>query len=427
MNHPVSSDAAPNGSRVGKLLQSGILLSSINLLAGFGNYVFQIIVSRNLGNNGEYGLANSALSFVLLLSLPVTIATFAVTHYIARFNFAGDDARLYNLLAGCRKFLFRLTIVGSLLALVMIKPLSHFFHFPRATLMLAALGCVWTGLWAAFGTALCQGLAWFKRLALIAILTMILRLGFGGIITLKFPDAEFVILATAVGAFANLILFFWKKDLSRPSQHPESPWNREFIQFLIVSAACVGGSYFFMQGDLLVAKRYFSATNLDAYSAAGMLARALPLTVGPMLTVLFTHRSGEQDEHSIAGHLKLLGLYAMGLVFGAGALFILRNFLLKLMARNTPEACNMITPFIIAMVFVGLLQALALWSLASRWLKTSFLYGILGLVYWCLLLGLGRSPETLLPAMAITTGAAFVILLIFWLTSMRRQRDKVPT
>ena len=52
----------------------------------------------------------------------------------------------------------------------------------------------------------------------------------------------------------------------------------------------------------------------------------------------------------------------------------------------------MIGQLSITMVFAGLLQALAMWSLASRWIKLSMLYGRLGIAYWITLLCLGKSP-----------------------------------
>jgi MFS family permease len=414
-------------SRNGGLLQSGLIFAAISFLPGLGNYAFQAIISRNLGDSGEYGLANSALSFTALLGLPVAIATFAITHYIARFNFAGEDEHLHSLLAGCRKFLFRITIGGSVLAVLLVKPLSDFFHFPRASLMLAALAFALAGLWAAFAAALCQGLGWFKRLALIGVMTMLLRLAFGGLVTIKIPTAEMVVLASVAGLLANLFLLYWKKDLSRPGLHPESPWNREFIQFLVVSAACVVGGFCFMQGDLLVAKRYFLKPELDAYSAAGLLARALPMTVAPLLIVLFTHRSGKNRHDSLVEQLKLLALYAVGLVSGATALLLLRTLCLKLIARNTAETAEMLSPLVITMVFVGLLQALALWSLASRWSKISLLYGALGLAYWLTLFGVGKTPAALLQTMPITAGGAFCVLLVVWLITMKRQKPGVQS
>ena len=159
-----------NGSRMDKLWRSGIILTAVSFLAGLGNYAFQAIIGRQLAHDGEYGLANNTLGFAGFLSLPLVIATTAVTHYIARFNFNGDDARLEGLLAGCRKSLFHLTIAGSVLAILFVKPLSSFFHFPRTSLMLVALLCVLAGLWGSYATALCQGLAWFKRLAFIGLL-----------------------------------------------------------------------------------------------------------------------------------------------------------------------------------------------------------------------------------------------------------------
>ncbi|MGA2241492.1 MAG: hypothetical protein ABSH11_05585 [Verrucomicrobiota bacterium] len=402
-----------------KLLQSGIIFSAISFLTGLGHLAFQGVIGRHLSEQGQYGNANSAISgFMPLLTLLPLIATFAVTHYIAHFNACGDHARLQGLLMGCRRFLLWLTVVGCGVAVIIAKPLSVFFHFSQ-NLMLVTLGCALFGLWGSFATALCQGLAWFKRLALIAFLAMVLRVSFGWFITLKWPSAETAVLASGFALLANLVLLFWRKDLSLHGA-PVSPWNREFVQYFIVSAACVVGGYCFFQGDLLVAKKNFIKSELDAYTAAGTLARALPWIVAPLLTVLFTSRSSRRGGGIVAEQLKLMGLSGLALVFGAACLFMLRTFCLKLLGRNTPEAVAMICQFSITMVFVGLLQALAFWALASRWLKIVLLYGGLGCTYWLTLLCLGKSPADLLRLMPAAAGIAFVILFVSWVMAMRK-------
>jgi hypothetical protein len=408
-----------------KLWRSGMILTAVSFLAGLGNFAFQAVVGNQLKTSGEFGLMNTTLGFVGLLGLPLAIATTAITHYIARFNFSGDDARLRGLLAGCRKFLFRLTIVGSLLAIFLAKPLSEFLHF-RTGLALAALACALAGLWGGLATALCQGLGWFKRLALIGLLGVGLRLVFGWLVVLKFPAAEWAVLASGVGVLANLVLLFWKKDLARPAD-PVSPWNRELVQFFIVATACVVGSYLFLSGDLLVVQRclsqhQFSQAELDAYTSAGVFARALPMTVAPLLIVLFTHRSAVHTGDALREQLKLIGLYAGGLLVGAIGLLVLRTFCLKLLGRDTPEAAMMIGPLAFTMIFVALLQALAMWALASRWIKIALLYGGLGLAYWVTLLCLGKSPADLLRVMPIMAGLSFGTLFVFWLTAMRRHK-----
>ena len=381
------------------------------------------MVSPQLGSrSGEYGLVLATLAFVGFLGLPLTIAVQAVTHYIARFHFSGDDARLHGLLAGCRKFLFHVTVAGSIVVVILIKPLGDFFHIPRASLTVIALICVLGSLWASYATALCQGLGWFKRLALIGLLTAVLRVLFGGLTTRLWPVAECAVAASAVMLSANLILLFWRKEFPKRTDAAISPWTPEFKQFLVVSAAWAVGTNCLTQGDLLVANKYFAKNALDAYGSAGLFARALPTIVGPLLTVLFTHRSSRDhhDEDTVREQLKLMGLYIVMLVLGALSLFMLRGFCLQLLSRNTPEAVTMIRPLAETMVFVGLFQALGTWSLASRWKKLALFYGGLGLAYWLTLLLLGKNPADLLRTMPIAAGLAFFILFLVWLPALHR-------
>ena len=412
-----------------KMWRSGLIFTFANLLVGFGNLAFQSLIGHRLMAAGEYGLVNSTLGLMNLLGLPVAIATQAVTHYIARFNFSGDDIRLKGLLAGCHRFLLRFTMIGSVLAIVLVKPLGDFFHIPRTSLVIMALICVLAGLWGGFVTALCQGMAWFKRLALISLLTVILRLSFAGLVVIKYPTAEMAVLATAISMLSFAVLLFWKKDLAWPGTVAISPWDREFVLFFIVAAACTGGSYCFTQGDLLVAQRYFMKSDMDAYSGAGVLARALSMTVAPLLTILFTHRSSAHahSQDDVREQFKLLGLYSFGLAAGATGLLLLRAPLLGLIGRNTPGAAEMLGPLAWTMVFVGLIQALAMWALASRWIKLSLLYGGLGVAYWLTLLALGKTPAAMLHVMPAAAALSFAILLAGWLLAMRRPHPPITT
>lgn len=423
--NPASSPASPAfDAAQSKLLRSGLLLAAVGFLTGIGNYAFQILMGRHLGKDamGEYGLMNTTLGFVGLLGLPLSIGTYAVTHYIARFRAEGQEAHLQGLLAGCRRFLFHLTLLVSVLAIVAVRPLSQFFHL-RPTLMLVALCCVLAGLWGSFATALCQGLAWFKRLAFIGFLAMLLRLTFGWLATAKYPHAETAVAASGVMLLANAFLLFWRKELSWKGA-AISPWNRHLAGYFVVGAACVGGTFCFAQGDLLVAQRHFSSEllrhQLDLYTSAGLLARALPMVVAPLLTVLFTSRSGHRSGRAVAEQFKLLGLYAVGLLAGAVGLLALRGFCTQLIfGRPAPEAAAMVAPLALTMIFVGLLQSLGMWALASRWKRVSLLYGVLGLAYWLALLLLGNTPPELLRVMPVAAAIAFAALFGAWLSALR--------
>jgi O-antigen/teichoic acid export membrane protein len=401
-----------------RIIQSGLILSIVGFLTGIGNYAFQMVMARHLPD-GEFGYMNATVTFVGMLGLPLGAATYAVTHYLARFQAGGEEARLQGLLAGCRRFLFHLTLVGTVLAIVAVKPLGEFFKIPRTSLVLISAFCVVAGLWGGFATALCQGLSWFKRLAFIGLLTVALRLGFGWAAVTHYPRAESVVLASAVMLLANLVLLFWRKEL--PGKVAGiSPWDRQFAQYLIVGAACVGGNFCFQQGDILVANRYFTPLQLSAYSGTQKLAGALWMVVGPLLTVLFTHRSGARTAGAVAEQFKLLGLYAVGLLAGAAGLMVLRGLAVRIMfGHPAPTAAALMGPLALTMVFVGLLQALGTWALASSWLKVSLLYGALGLAYWLVLLVFGKTLPNLLVVMPVAAGTALAVLFGFWFITLR--------
>jgi len=413
-------------ARAVKLLQSGVIFTVISFLTTLIHYVFQVIISRKFDSpaaQGEFGLMNNTVTFIAFLGLPLAIAQQAVTHYVARFHFSGEDARLHGLLAGCRKFLFHITVAGSVAAILLIKPLGDFFNIPRLALTLIALVCVLGNLWSSYASALCQGLGWFKRLALISLLAAVMRVLVGWPATTISPIAEWAVLGSVAMLLPNFILFFWRHEFPRRQAESVSPWNAEFIQFVVVSTACVIGNNFFTQGDTLVSNKYFSMADRDAYSAAEKLAVALVTAVAPLLTVLFTHRSSRQHHHGdeLWDQLKLIGLYAAGLIGGAACLYFLRAYGLQLLHRDTPAAEAMVGRLSVAMVFVGLSQALGMWSLASRWTKLSFLYGVLSLGYWGLLLTVGKTPGALLATMPVAAGVTFLILFVFWIAAMRKQ------
>lgn len=378
------------------------------------------MMARRL-SKAEFGYSNTTLTYIGFLSLPLTMVSTSLIHYIAHFRGQNDEARLQGLLAGCQKFLLQASIAGSLLAVVLAEPLARFFGF-RTSLMLVALIYILVNLWSAFAVALCQGMAWFKRIALIALVAVGMKIFFGWAMTKRFSTAEMAVSATTFSLLANLTLLYWWKDIFRHGAHRISPWNQEFIHFLLVTGAYVAGNYFFLSGDTMVAQKYFSGDALGDYQYAARWAIALPLTIAPLLLVMFTSRSGGKEGQALSDQRILLSLYATGLACGAVGIITLRNFLVEIISGHpNPPAAGMLIPYTVTMTFVGLGQAIAMWSLASRWFRLAIFYGAFGLLYWLTLMLLGHTPATLLQIMPLGAGAAFCLLLMLWLLTVRHR------
>ena len=416
-----------------KILHSGIIFTALSFVVGAGNFYFQRIMGTALKQSGEYGAFRTTVVFVNLLGLPMLMASMAVIHHIAHFRGIANEARLNGLLVGCRSFLLKFTIVACVLGLVLIQPLSRYFEIPRASLTLAALVSLIIALWSGYAGALAQGMGWFKRLALIGLVGVIVKLIFVAAITRRHPIAEVGVLAVALGALLNVSMFIWWRNLFKPGERI-SPWDRDFFRYLAVAAAGVGAQWCFTQSDMLVAGKYFTDADRDAYGAALTIAGALHLAVSPLLAVLFTARSSERAGKTLAGPIGLLLLYAAGLATGALVLFFARDLCVKfIFGQPSPASSAMIARLAITMIFAGLIQALGMWALASHWLKMGLLYGALGVAYWATLLIVARqttprgthlNPATLLNLMPVIAAACFAVMFITWVVTLRRGRAR---
>ena len=406
-----------------KILRSGIIFTALSFIVGLGNLLFSRLLNGAFTDSGEFGAAKNTTVFVGLLGLPLLIANTAVIHHIAHFRGMGNDGRLQGLLAGCRSFLLKLTIVACVLGVVLIQPLSRYFEIPRATLTLAALVSLLIGLWSGYASALAQGMGWFKRLALIGLASVAVKLAFVWIVTRRHPVAETSVFAVAAGTLLNFTVFFWWRDLFKPGERI-SPWDGAFFRYLALAAAAIAAQYCFTQSDSLVSLKYFSKADQDAYAGAVSIASALHLAVAPLLVVLFTARSSERSGRSLSGPLSLLLLYAAGLATGAFVLYFARDLAVKVFFTHPfPEASAMLPRLAVTMIFVGLIQALGMWALASHWLKMCVLYGVLGVAYWATLLTVGLTPGALLNVMPLISAAGFAVMLIAWLVALRHSRD----
>ncbi len=412
-----------------KLWRSGVIWSILSLGVGVGNMLCSSLLKRYLaGSAGDFGDANIAADFATLLGLPLQMLTTSVIHYIAHFRSRSDDARLQGLLAGCQKLLFWASIGGSVLALGLWHPLGVFFGFKNPRLMQAVLGLFLVGCWSGLAVALCQGMAWFKRLAIIYFLGVIFRILFIYFVTQRYPTSTIGLISNLVALLPTFILFYWWKDIFRHPAKPISPWTREFVQFLIVTGATVAGTFFFCFGDSLVPKRnHFSGADMDNYQMAAKFARAIPSTVLPLLWVTFTSRSGSKEGSARADQRILLALYAGGLAACALGIIALRRPAVHYFSgADNPAAADMLIPFSLSMVLIGLNQAVGMWSLADRTFKVALLYGAAGLTYWICLLHFGTTPDALLKAMPIGAGISFVILCATWFAD-RSHRSKLQT
>jgi O-antigen/teichoic acid export membrane protein len=402
------------------LLQTGFLLTGVTFVASIGHFLFQIYMGRVL-SLGEFGAFNTTLSLVMMLTVPLAAASQSIAHYLARHKASDSHKELTNLQAACQKLLRRWTWILSAVTVVLIFPLTQFFNFPRASLMLVALACVPMTMWSSIGTVWCSGLSRFKLLSFLNFATMLVRFVSGAILVYFFPVAEAAAAATFVSGtvLAGAVVFGQKPDSHSIAA---SPWDREFMLYLVAAMAIGMSNFFFTFGDQLVAQRSMDGNTLGLYVAAGLLGRSVVLGSMPLLIVYFTQRSSTKRSGGRSN--SLLVVYLAMLVTGIIMLIVLRNPLLRLMLGPKKIAVlfeqkqfypmlDLLTHFSIVMLPLGVLQAVGNFYLASRRLLECYLFGALGLGYVGLLIVYGKDPNWMITFMFGGSIASLLILAIF--------------
>lgn len=412
--------------RIIALLHAGFWLTAINFIACLGHFFYQFYMTRVLSLS-ELAAFNTTLSLVNLMAVPLAAASQAITHDLAWHHANDNKKELHQLQVACQKMLRRFTWILSLVALVLIHPLTVFFNFSRSSLMVVALACVPITMWSLLGSVWCAGLSRFKLLAGLNFGTMVVRIAAGMAMVYFLPKAESAVAATFVAGWVLAsVVIFQRPQQEEVSEPAESPWNREFIIYLGAALLVGLGNFIFCFIDQLIAQRYMPGEELGLYVAAGLLARAVFWGSQPLLVVYFTQRSGR--EHSSRGSIILWLIYVAVVVVGVLMLVVLKEPLCRLLLgpgkiHELGPMLGILKRFALVVVPVGILQGLGFYYLAAERLFESYLFGFLGLGYCTVLIVFGRSVEMLLSLMF---GGAMLSLLVLLLVAVIRWGRSQP-
>jgi hypothetical protein len=149
----------------------------------------------------------------------------------------------------------------------------------------------------------------------------------------------------------------------------------------------------------------------DAYQTAGLLGRAVLWGTQPLLLVLFVQRSRLNKTTALS--LKWFWIYLVALVAGIIFLELFHQTLSELFCgRDYLRTSHLVLVFAAAIIPLGLLQGLGVFSLASRRYQECFVLGGCSIGYTLLLYLAGRQAQ-LMPAYMFGGGLVALMIVLF--------------
>ena len=397
----------------------GALLTVANFFAALANYLFQALMRRHLSWS-EFGYLNATLSLILFASVPLTAASQTMTHHLARIETEGRAEKVARLQAASLKLLRYLTWVVFGLCILLSPPLTEYLRFPRESLAWAGLLWIPVNLWSTLGGAWCAGLSRFRLLAVLLIVTALLRLVAGDIGVTYYPWAETGIAASIMGGLALASIAVFSPHHATESSLRQVLLQRDWLVYGGAALAVAFGSLVFLQGDQILAQRLFPGEDLGRYTGAGLLGRAVVWVGLPVLTVYFTRLSAHRESQ--ASPKPLLAIYLALVVTGAIGVYLVRVPVLQLfLGSHDEDLCSMTARFALAMVPIGIVQAMGYHYLAARRLVECLALAGCSVAYLAALDTYGHTPGQMLSTM--TTVATGSVVLLGLITLARRQRQ----
>lgn len=289
-----------------------IFLGSI--FAGFGNYIFNILMGRMLGPT-QYGILASLLALTYIVGVPSQTINLVVSKYIAMLH-------AKNQINQAREFLKKIlskTMVWGMIFLVLFY-LSSFFiadflHLQSPSpLFILGLILLFSFISPVFDGSL-AGLTKFKELSLNSVLTVFLKLALAIFLIYGGFGVNGSLLAILTSSlFAIVFAFYW---LKLPRE--QSPLKINTSHFLNYGKNVFFASFFLAalyNIDILLVKHFFSPQEAGYYATLSLLGKMIFFLTASVSAVLFplsakNHEKGESSAHLLKLSVLVVLLFSL--------------------------------------------------------------------------------------------------------------------
>jgi hypothetical protein len=394
------------------------LWASLALLS----FVTQIIFRREM-HPGEFGTFNTALALVGVLIVPVLALHQAITLYVARPHRPGDQSRVDSIRAGALLATETFAWMWGAVCLVLVFALTTWLHLPRFSIQLFTLLNVLAAIGSFISCAIYERGGHLRRWMILLASAALARVLIGAGLVSQEPWAESGLATFLIAGLITLGPALQSRQSNLTRLHAcVAILDRDFMVFAAATFSLLLGLVLFTNADRLVGQSWFGVvTNnnmglvnwplFDAYQTAGLLARSLLWGTQPLLWILFAERS--QVDYTRAASLKFFWIYLGVLILGVIALSWLATPLSELFCGNDYQTTARFVPSLAAaMIPLGLLQGLGIFSLASRRYHECFVLGGCSVVYTLVLYFAGRQPQ-LMPAYMFGIGLVCCMAVLF--------------
>lgn len=360
-------------------LRHSALLFGATMLGNICNYLFNFALSRRLGVEG-FATLSSLVSFLMILSIPMTVVSLVVVKYTGIYHANGDGRRIRALaqvliraVAGAGALLF---VCGVLLQ----YRIAAFLRIDDGAAIVLCLAIIAISLVTQSVRSVLQGEQDFKRFAASTLLEVMVKLVAAVALVYAGFGVGGAMFGWFVGSACALAYTLWAALAKHASQGEAPPALGIDVRRLLRTTAGVGFATGFLTFisfmDVLLVKHYFDAHQAGLYAAVNLTGKVVLFLVSfvPMVVLpkaVAKKESGENPVPLLLGALTITVLLSGGVlaVFGVFPAEVLRG----LAGRAFVSGAPLVLQYDAAMCLLAVVTLLVNYRIGIH--RFGFLYG----------------------------------------------------
>lgn len=295
-----------------------------SLTAGFGNYLYHLLMGRMLGPL-EYGILASLISVSYLLGIPMSASILVIVKYVSEFRGRRELATANYFYRWINRKALIFGSIGFFIFLIFSPWIASFLHL-ESNIPLIIVGFVFfVGIFSSINLATLQGFLRFGWYTIISIASVVIKLILAIILVYSSYRVFGAILAILAGIIVGYTfgLFYILKIIGKKDE--KKGFNgREVASYALPVFFSILAFTSLYTTDIVLARHFLPAQEAGFYAALATLGKIIFFASSPIVMVMFPMIS---EKHANGKKYANLLNLSLGLVFlvcsGVGGIYFL--------------------------------------------------------------------------------------------------------
>lgn len=344
------------------------------------NYAFNFALSRRLGVEG-FATLSSLVSFLMILTIPMSILTLVVVKYAGVYHAAGDAQRLRRLSQMLLRYAIAvgaaIFVVGALLQ----GEIASFLRIDEKTAILLCLGIISVGVVTPSLRGVLQGEQDFQRFSSSLLLEIVLKVAFGVSLVYAGMGVAGAMLGWILGAAIALLYTIWavfRKHGAVAGAEVRLGLDLRRLARTTVGVGLATGLVTFVSFmDVLLVKHYFPAHEAGLYAAVNLTGKVVLFLVAFVPAVVLPKavekKTNGDDPHPLLLQAAGITVVLCGFTLCAFGLFP-GDVVRALAGRDFVGAAPYVFQYDVAIGLLAIITLLVNYRIGVH--RFGFLYGL---------------------------------------------------